>query len=205
MPKERLSSGERRQQIIEKAAEIFAAHGLDGARTRQIAEACGINEATLYKHFPSKKALFMAAMTRFHEKTIIGWHKAVEAEPDGLAALRRLVELGLPGLYGDPEFCTSLLHQLAAAIQDEAAREAVTQWITRSYDFRRQLIERGIEDGSLRPDLDADRYTFLLSGIGWACAVSVALGLGDRFAIERAQRVCEEVMNCMAATDEESE
>ncbi|MFD3925760.1 TetR/AcrR family transcriptional regulator [Streptomyces sp. NPDC058614] len=58
----RLSSDERRDKIVEAAREVFVKYGLAGARTRDIAEAAGVNEALLYRHFRSKEELFEVAV-----------------------------------------------------------------------------------------------------------------------------------------------
>lgn len=58
----RLTSEQRRQQITESARTIFIAHGLAGARTRDIAAEAGINEAMLYRHFKSKEELYEVAV-----------------------------------------------------------------------------------------------------------------------------------------------
>ena len=54
----RLSARDRRQQILEVASGIFARKGYDGATTREIAEEAGVNEALLFRHFPTKDNLY---------------------------------------------------------------------------------------------------------------------------------------------------
>lgn len=54
----RLSARDRRQQILEVASGIFARKGYEGATTREIAEEAGVNEALLFRHFPSKESLY---------------------------------------------------------------------------------------------------------------------------------------------------
>ncbi|WP_293046534.1 TetR/AcrR family transcriptional regulator [Mycobacterium sp.] len=61
-PQPRLSADERREQIIESARLVFEQAGFDGARTRDLATAAGVNEALLYRHFASKEELFEAAV-----------------------------------------------------------------------------------------------------------------------------------------------
>ncbi len=58
----RLSSGERRQAIVEAVREVFADKGFDGTTTRDLAAAAGVSEALLYKHFPSKQSLYAAML-----------------------------------------------------------------------------------------------------------------------------------------------
>lgn len=54
----KMDADERRASILSAAIPLFAAKGLEGVKTREIAEAAGVSEALLYRHFPSKDALF---------------------------------------------------------------------------------------------------------------------------------------------------
>ena len=54
----RLSALDRRRQIIRTASTLFARRGYRGTTTREIAERAGINEALLFRHFPSKEKLY---------------------------------------------------------------------------------------------------------------------------------------------------
>ena len=54
----RLSAHDRRQQIMTIAAGLFARKGYQGTTTREIAEEAGVNEALLFRHFPSKENLY---------------------------------------------------------------------------------------------------------------------------------------------------
>jgi len=58
----RLSSEERRAAIIKAVRRAFAEKGFHGTTTRELAEAAGVSEALLFKHFPSKEALFSAML-----------------------------------------------------------------------------------------------------------------------------------------------
>src|SRR5215467_9401581 len=54
----RLPSSDRREQILDAAMDLFARLGFRGATTRRIAEAAGVNEAIIFRHFPSKEDLY---------------------------------------------------------------------------------------------------------------------------------------------------
>src|SRR5439155_23954289 len=57
------SSGQERQaSIITAAASLFAAKGFQGTTTREIAKTAGISEALVFKHFPTKRALYAAIL-----------------------------------------------------------------------------------------------------------------------------------------------
>ncbi|MBA54816.1 MAG: hypothetical protein CMK89_10220 [Pseudomonadales bacterium] len=57
-----LPAEERRKLILAAAREVFAKSGLKGARTRELAQSAGVNQATLFEHFSSKEELFSAAI-----------------------------------------------------------------------------------------------------------------------------------------------
>jgi TetR/AcrR family transcriptional regulator, transcriptional repressor of aconitase len=54
----RLDGDERRKAIVRAAVPLFARKGFAGTTTRELAEAAGISEALLFKHFPSKQSLY---------------------------------------------------------------------------------------------------------------------------------------------------
>jgi AcrR family transcriptional regulator len=58
MASTRMTAEERRVGIIKAAIPLFAEKGFNGASVRDIASAAGISEALIYRHFPSKEALY---------------------------------------------------------------------------------------------------------------------------------------------------
>ena len=56
----KLSAEERRAAIIKAVQRVFAENGFHGTTTRALAEAAGVSEALLFKHFPNKEALYSA-------------------------------------------------------------------------------------------------------------------------------------------------
>jgi AcrR family transcriptional regulator len=56
----KLSREERREAIVKAVRGVFAEKGFHGTTTRELAEAAGVSEALLFKHFPNKEALYSA-------------------------------------------------------------------------------------------------------------------------------------------------
>lgn len=54
-----------RESLLKAALKLFAEHGSRGATTRRIAQEAGVNEVTLFRHFPNKQALMDAALHQF--------------------------------------------------------------------------------------------------------------------------------------------
>lgn len=64
----RISSEERRAAILRSAGEVFIEKGFHRTTTRDLAKAAGVSEALLFKHFPSKEALYSAIQMSFLDK-----------------------------------------------------------------------------------------------------------------------------------------
>lgn len=58
----RIPAEERRQQILELATVLFARQGYQGTTTRQIAQQVHVNEAIIFRHFPTKEELYWAVI-----------------------------------------------------------------------------------------------------------------------------------------------
>jgi AcrR family transcriptional regulator len=58
----RLQVDERRRQLLEAGTRLFAEHAFEEISMRQIADAAGVSKALVYHYFPSKTALFRAAV-----------------------------------------------------------------------------------------------------------------------------------------------
>src|SRR5262245_27859173 len=71
-PRTRPPEDERREEILDAATDLFAEHGFSDAVTQLIADKLQVGKGTIYRHFPSKKELFLAAadraMRKLHER-----------------------------------------------------------------------------------------------------------------------------------------
>ena len=122
----RMSADERRESVVLAAMSEFARGGYHGTSTQAIASRVGVSQPYLFRLFPSKKALFMAAVIRCMEDTIAVFETAGE-DLVGTEALDAMAEAYL-GLITDRE---KLLMQLQGYVSsgsedlDEADREQV--------------------------------------------------------------------------------
>ena len=56
----RMAADERRRQIVEVAVRLFSEHGFRGTTTKEIAQAAGVSEAIIFRHFATKEELYTA-------------------------------------------------------------------------------------------------------------------------------------------------
>jgi AcrR family transcriptional regulator len=66
-PRRRIPAGERRAQIMRVAGGLFARDGYAGTRIDDIAAAAQVTKPIVYRHFDSKKALYMALLAKHEE------------------------------------------------------------------------------------------------------------------------------------------
>lgn len=118
----RMSAAERRHQLCSVARELFVVTGYRGTTTSAVAEAAGVSEALLIKHFGSKEALFREAITEplmdvLRQAAVVNRDRARAGGHDGVATqMAWLREFGV-------EWAALVRHHgpLVAAAMREAA------------------------------------------------------------------------------------
>lgn len=171
-----LPAAERRKSIIAAAQQVFAHQNLKGARTRDIARAAEVNQATIFEHFESKEALFQEAVVQPLLEAMRGMHGRKEVyetahSPDELAGLalesatRHLGDmidifpLLASALFSDPD------------LGRELYRESVAPLIRQ----RGQIL-----DGLTRDGLDLDFVGLAIFGMQMAVAMDRHFGEPER-------------------------
>jgi len=125
--RKRLSASQRRDQIIEAAITLFGCHGYSGTTTRALAAAAGVSEATIFKHFPTKDALHLAAFARRAQvgtDDLIAELDALAARGEDEALLRRVFGVILHGYGVDRDMQRMLLF----AWLEQSTEENVRLW-----------------------------------------------------------------------------
>jgi AcrR family transcriptional regulator len=112
---ERKTADQRRVDVLDAALSVFAAHGLSGASTDEIARRAGISQPYLFRLFRTKKELFIASTERCLAETLETFHEAAEGKTgeDALQAMGKA--------YG--EMITSNPDRLRAQLQAYIACE----------------------------------------------------------------------------------
>ncbi len=193
MTAKRLKSEDRKKQILKNAAKIFSTQGLVGSRIKDVANACGINEAVIYKHFRSKEELFKASFIYIQQDLINNLYLIAQEEHTGLEALRLAMNTNITALIGDHVLRTYMIQGIASSTIDDGMNAWVRDWTTRQNDYIRLLISKGVSDGSISPDIDFDEVVWRIKGIGLACLVAEVLGMHDHAAEDLAPKLFNKV------------
>jgi AcrR family transcriptional regulator len=82
----------RRQQILETAAELFAARGFHGVSVADLGAAVGISGPGIYKHFAGKDAVLAEMLVSISEELLTVGRRQADQATDAVAAVRALVD-----------------------------------------------------------------------------------------------------------------
>lgn len=148
----RLPPDDRRRQLLERAVELFAEHGYDELSMAAFARAAGISKPLLYHYFPSKQALFQAALTAAVEE-----HLARTAPEPGRSP-REQLEAGLDAYLGWIEEHPAAYEKLIRSAGIPEVRELIDR-------VREETMER-VVDG-----LGDDRPAVRAAVRGWLWAM----------------------------------
>ena len=137
-----------RARLIRAALELFTTQGFRGTTTPEIAQRAGVAEATIYRHFPGKEALLVAACleAQSHGKVLIAEEdqRAGTDLRDGLTRIgRQLIELA----QHDPALLRMLLRPPEEALTQEPARRGIKEF----RESLQGLVAAGKQRGQVRP------------------------------------------------------
>jgi AcrR family transcriptional regulator len=152
---ERRNPTPARERLLAAAAEVFARDGIEGATTRAIAKAAGVNEVTLFRHFKSKDRLLAAVVGRnFGPSANQDAYVIPEPTEDLHADLRGLAEC-LDRMVADN---ISLVRTMIAETQryQEHERQVFGSIFHPLKDALRTRFEMAKKAGELRADCEVD-------------------------------------------------
>ncbi len=153
----RLSGEERRALILRSAKRTFARSTYAEASTGELARESEVTEPMLYKHFGSKKGLFLAVLKEFSTQFLNELQEriACRAKQNTLDALEHVVDDFRASVKVDPE-TQRILFQAVTECGDPDIARCVSGHNRKIYALIRQLVERAREEGYLDPTISPD-------------------------------------------------
>lgn len=149
----RLRKADRKRQILAQAKQLFVTLGYAQTTTAKIAEASGISEPVLYRHFPSKKALFLEVLEEIRSATLQRWQSAADELADPLARLHAIADQ-----YLDTARAHALelrvMHRSLVECDDPEIAAALRAFYLDSESLLARIISDGQQAGVFRRSLD---------------------------------------------------
>ena len=146
----RMAGEERRLQILAVAVSLFSQKGFRGTTTKEIAQAAGVSEAMVFRHFATKQELYSAILD--HKACASGRFDPADMADEGIsrkddrAVFEKLALGALNHHENDPEFQRLLLH--SALEKHELAQMFFDEFVRHVYEFLGSYIRERQRDGA---------------------------------------------------------
>jgi AcrR family transcriptional regulator len=189
----------RREQILTAATRVFARVGYRCADLQDVADDLGVGKGTLYRYFPTKEALFTAAVDR----VMVGMRgtidEAISGTADELAVIRAAVRAYLGYFDRHPEF-VELLIQERAEFRDRKKSSYFTHReanIERWREFYSGLIAAG----TMR-NIPVDRITEVMSNAIYGAMFTNYFGGRRKALVDQADDILDVLFHGLLAAPE---
>jgi AcrR family transcriptional regulator len=189
----RLTGEERRAAVLETACRVFCKSSYHGSTTAQIARELGVTEPVLYRHFASKRELYLACLEAVWDQVRALWEKALEADEDPSTWVKTLGKTYLEARAAERVVLIDLwIQALTEAADDPEIRRALREQVREVRNFVADVIRRAQEAGGILPERDPDAEAWIFISLGLLSTIDRRLGslIGDEFgAIITSRRV----------------
>jgi AcrR family transcriptional regulator len=159
---------QRRNNILDAAEEIFFSKGFSTATMDEVAEIAELSKGTLYLYFKSKEELYYGIASRALSLLRQMFQKAVDRQKTGIEKVRAIGEAYYEYSQKYLNYFNMIIHYEMSQM-DKIIPEGI---LLQCHQLGRQVmgvvaaaVAQGIQDGSMRRDLNPLRTAYLLQGL----------------------------------------
>ena len=172
----RLSAEERRAALLETACHVFSKCSYHRATTAEIARGARVTEPILYRHFASKRELYLACLDEAWLECRAMWESAVSGEPDASMWVGAMGRSYLAAKDKKGLVANLWIQALTEENDDPEIRRYVRKHMRDVHQFVADVIRRAQEAGGIIKERDPDAEAWLFVSIGLLATVDRRLG-----------------------------
>lgn len=185
--RKRLGADERREEIIRVTLDLAAKQGVDDVTTQDMAQAMGVTQGAVFRHFASKDAIWLAVMQWVREQLMGVLGRAAAQGRDPLDALQRMFFAHIDFIANHPAIPRVLMSEHLHG-RNAVLRELVTE-IMLGYEAKiAGLLQDAQTQGMARADLDAHAAATLYIGMIQGLVLQTSILHGKRTLAAEAAR-----------------
>ena len=163
MARQNLPAAQRRDMTVETVVDLAATNNPAEITTGQIAQHMGLSQGALFRHFPTKDAVWGAVMAWTADQLNQRLDKALAKDASPLSALEAMFMAHVGFVAARPGVPRIMFGELQRT-GDTAAKQGARALMD-GYRIRvMRLVERGKADGALPADLDTEAAAMLFVG-----------------------------------------
>lgn len=163
-PSGKLSADERRAVTVEAVVQLASVQNPSDITTAAIAKYMHVTQGALFRHFPSKGAIWQAVMEWVAERLLSRLDQASAGAASPLAALEAMFMAHIEFVAAHPGVPRVMFGELQQP-EPTPAKHMVQVLLARYRERLQALFERGKACGELSPTLDADAAILLFIGM----------------------------------------
>jgi TetR/AcrR family transcriptional regulator len=160
----RLPTEERQAEIVAAALKLAREYSPVSITTSDIAAAIGISQGAVFKHFPTKDAIWLAAMKWVRERLLLRLDEAARAETSALQRLEAVFRAHVAFVIAHPGAPRVIFHELQQPT-DSPVKQEVRALLQAYRQLLLRLFKAGVENGELPAKLDHQAAATLFVGI----------------------------------------
>jgi AcrR family transcriptional regulator len=172
----RLPAEERRAALLETACRLFSDGSYRGTTTADIAREAGVTEPVLYRHFESKRDLYLACLDSAWAGAREMWEEALAAEPDPglwIATMgRSFIELQAE----QPVISNLWVQAIAEGSEDEVIGAYMTEHMREVHAYAANVIRRAQDAGGIDAGRDPEAEAWIFIALGLLTMADGVLG-----------------------------
>jgi AcrR family transcriptional regulator len=162
----RLPAEERRAALLETASRLFSEGSYRGTTTAEIARAAGVTEPVLYRHFASKRDLYIACMETAWEGVKQLWAEAVEAEPDPGLWIATMGRAFRESEEQRPVISHLWVQAIAEGSEDRQIGAHMKKHMRDVHDYAADVVRRAQAAGGIPQDRDPEAEAWMFIALG---------------------------------------
>jgi AcrR family transcriptional regulator len=175
----RLPAAERRLHLIETAIRLFSEGSYRGTTTAEIARAAGVSEPILYRHFASKRDLYLAALDHVWQQARTAWEVCLTSAGDLSSGLAEMGRDHYAVRESKIKLSELWVQALSEAGEDAELRKHLRRHMREVHEYIADVIRRGQAEGVLHPDRDPEAEAWIFMAGGFLGMVGRRVGLVD--------------------------
>ena len=201
-PKDPDLEARRRAEILDVAAREFAAHGFAGTQVQAIADKLGVGNGTVFRYFPTKKDLFLAAVEQGLAELTAEMDRVIDDPADDpVGQTRRAVRAYLAFFRRRPEMAELFIQERAAFPHHHRPLYFAQQEGDDHACQHAAFWDRLVASGKVRP-MPADRFFAVVGDLLYGTILTNLLTGRPADPDAQAEDVLDVVMNGMLSDAE---
>jgi len=189
-------SPDRKEHIVSETYALILEFGISGTTTARIAARVGVTEAALYRHFKNRREILLAVLEQVASRFLNVLICDEEKVPDYIQTMSLALYRYIMSHPDDAK----VIYEFICSSPSENLRANFQRRLMEMLTFLEQLLAKGIEQGTIRRDINPRRIAWELFGLGstisFAALLDIQQELTEDLAMDSLGQFVDRIRSC---------